>query len=703
MFFEILNKPHKNREESFQSSLFKDIPYLNGGLFSPQKEDYYKSKSEIVNVPDSWLRNLTNLLESYHFTVDENTSFDIDLSIDPEMLGRIFENLLARINPETGETVRKSTGSFYTPREIVDYMVDESLSQYLSNKTHIDQNRLNSLISYNLDDDSLYKFDNIEKINIVKALSKVKILDPACGSGAFPIGILQKIVFILQRIDVDAQFWFENQISNTPPEVRHLIEREFKNKNFDYIRKLGVIRESIFGVDIQPIATEIARLRCFLTLIVDERIVDEKPNRGIYPLPNLDFKFVTANTLINLNISNKARQHQIGFFEDVDNINELKEIRDEYFNSHNSERDSLKLRFSQAQNRMLQNMLTHHRHGFTEITQRLSIWDPFSHKATDWFDSDWFFGLPSFNIVIGNPPYVQLQKNSGLLANIYEAMKFETFNRSGDIYGLFYEQGVNLLSEGGLLCYISSNKWMRTSYGSKLREFFIKFNPVELIDFAGFQVFETAAVDTTILLLQKQNNQNNLKAVHFKNDYSKEMSIRDYFALHETNLTNLDKGTWFIGDSKMIDLKNKIESVGTQLRKWDGLDINYGIKTGANDVFIVDQNFKEKLEDKEPKAYQVVKPLLRGLHTQNYNVNWVNDYLLYIPWHFPLGNTVKKGPLDEAENLFRSNYPVLYEYFLENKDRLLKRNKAETGIRYEWYALQRSGSSYKEDFLKYLP
>src|SRR5260221_8649188 len=245
------------------------------------------------------------------------------------MLGRIFENLLAEINPETGESARKSTGSYYTPRVIVDYMVDESLLLYLKNQTQIDEEKLRTVISYDLHDDEEHPLTEDERERIISALERVKILDPACGSGAFPIGALQKIVFILQQTDPEGQLWFKKQIKNTPPELRRVVEREFAHKNFDYIRKLGIIRENIYGVDIQPIATEISRLRCFLTLVVEERIQEGLENRGIEPLPNLDFKFVTANTLIGL--PGSQVNSQVGLFEDEAGIREHKELRDMIF------------------------------------------------------------------------------------------------------------------------------------------------------------------------------------------------------------------------------------------------------------------------------------------------------------------------------------------------------------------------------------
>jgi type II restriction/modification system DNA methylase subunit YeeA len=212
----------------------------------------------------------------YNFTVDENTSYDVELSIDPEMLGRIFENLLAEINPETGESAKKSTGAFYTPRDIVDYMVDSSLIDYLKTKTEIDENKLRSVISYSYGDNEIKNVSDQEKKDIIDSLYSLTALDPACGSGAFPIGLLQKIVYILQQLDPSAKLWFNKACEGVPFTFRKEIEKKFEAKSLDYIRKLIVIQNSIFGVDIQPIAVEIARIRCFLSLIIEEEVKDSE-------------------------------------------------------------------------------------------------------------------------------------------------------------------------------------------------------------------------------------------------------------------------------------------------------------------------------------------------------------------------------------------------------------------------------------------
>src|SRR2546430_1123486 len=320
--------------------------------------------------------------------------------------------------------IGKNTGSYYTPRVIVDYMVDESLFLYLKNRTQIEEETLRAVISYDLHDDVEYQLTENERERIIIALEKLKILDPACGSGAFPIGALQKIVFILQQADPEGHLWFKKQIKNTSPELRRVVEREFAHKNFDYIRKLGIIRENIYGIDIQPIATEISRLRCFLTLVVDERIQEDLENRGIEPLPNLDFKFVTANSLIGL--PGSQVNSQIGLFEDDAGIRELKELRDSFFNASGTERDQLKFQFVQAQNRMFQRLISEGRRGHADLTAKLTTWDPFSNKSSSWFEPEWVFGVKDgFDILIGNPPYIQLQKLRGNpIQRVYKEQNF---------------------------------------------------------------------------------------------------------------------------------------------------------------------------------------------------------------------------------------------------------------------------------------
>lgn len=505
LFFELLNTNQKNRNDNLLSNLSDQIPYLNGGLFNPHADDHYQfdqkercGKFGNLNIPNEWFVHFFGILNEYNFTVDENTAYDIELSIDPEMLGRIFENLLAEINPETGENAKKSTGSFYTPRDIVDYMVDSSLSSYLVKYTGINQEVINQLISYSKYDDSFELTDD-EKNRIVNALYKVSVLDPACGSGAFPIGMLQKIVYILQEVDPEAKLWFRKATENVGFLMRKEIENKFNAGSLNYIRKLSVIQNSIFGIDIQPIAVEISRLRCFLSLIIEERVYDDEKNRGINPLPNLDFKFIIANSLLPLDDSDQG-----SLFEDVDDIQRLKDVRDEYFNADSERRTELKLQLASIQQEMLLKNIDNYGKNASKKYYQLSSWKPFANEKTDWFDPDWMFGIDSgFDIIIGNPPYINVNDMKDV-SGLYREL-FSTAHGSFDIYVLFFEKAYELLKHDGICCYITSNKYIISDYGTPLRKMISKNCKIEkLVDLSKVKrVFESAAVAPIITLFSK--------------------------------------------------------------------------------------------------------------------------------------------------------------------------------------------------------
>jgi len=259
LFFQVLNKKLNDRHKNYKAEGWGKIPFLNGGLFTPHSDDYYDpddclgiSPRGDIKVPDEWLRELLEIFERYNFTIDENTPVDIEISIDPEMLGRIFENLLAMINPETGETARKSTGSYYTPRPIVEYMVDQSIKQYLSSQTKISEKKIDSLLSYSDEAENANLTDK-QSDGLIEALDDLKVLDPACGSGAFPIGVLQKILLVLEKVDPDSTKWKIRLLAKIPnATARKTLAEKLESETWQYIHKLGVIQSSIYGVDIQP-------------------------------------------------------------------------------------------------------------------------------------------------------------------------------------------------------------------------------------------------------------------------------------------------------------------------------------------------------------------------------------------------------------------------------------------------------------------
>lgn len=518
LFFELLNtNPNRRKGKFAQENTYIQIPYLNGGLFSPHSDDHYKFSHElqtgeygVVTISNNWFNHFYDVLSQYNFTVDENTSYDIELSIDPEMLGRIFENLLAEINPETGENAKKSTGSFYTPRDIVDYMVDSSILEHLKEKTGIDEVKLRALISYGKEDDDLAVFSKIEKKAIINTLYSVTVLDPACGSGAFPIGMLQKIVYILQEIDPEANLWFDKATENISFLMKKEFEKKFNAGSLDYIRKLTVIQNSIFGVDIQPIAVEIARLRCFLSLVIEEKVYDEEFNRGINPLPNLDFKFIIANTLVTLphesDYDDKVAKGQLSLFERQDHIAQLKAVREEYFSTNDVEsKNELKLVFSEIQKAMFQETLNNSKNASAQY-QALFQWAPFSNKLTDWFDPEWMFGVKDgFDIVIGNPPYIDSEtmvKTMPQKRELY-SKKYTCARGNWDIYVIFIEKGIELARKNGVVTYIIPNKLIAAPYAKSVRKHMSTLQIRELRNYSSVKVFESAAVYPFVFLLNK--------------------------------------------------------------------------------------------------------------------------------------------------------------------------------------------------------
>ena len=648
LFFEVMNKKHEDREPDIKANRsFENIPFLNGGLFDySAHNDYYKPYGEDSEqrysfnliILDEWFIELFKLFELYNFTIDENTPVDIDISVDPEMLGRIFENLLAKINPETEDTARKSSGSFYTPREIVEYMVDESLLEHILSKfgdRDKYEPKLRKLLDYSEDDG--YDFTPAEKRIINDSLDDLKILDPACGSGAFPMGILQKMFLIRQKLAPDLRSWIDKQLRGIKnPVLRKDAEKKYEYENSSYLYKVFAILKSIYGVDIQPLAVEISKLRFFLTLIVDQMIDDSKPNRGVSSLPNLAFKFIAANSLIRLKESRNGYEIREAVVQDWTYLNSeshfdgLNVLREEYFATDSIEEkvkisEEFKKRQKLLANEIIDNQLTD-----TNII-KITNWNPFSDEPTDWFEPKWMFGIENgFDIVIGNPPYIQLQSNGGLLARKYEDEDYQTFARTGDIYCLFYERGLSLAKKNGLLCYITSNKWMRTDYGRKLRNYLSYYNPLLLIDLGG-NVFKEATVDTNIILIRNKYKQgHSFKALDISNEKEKK-----HFNLYNNwaTITDISEDTWKILPGLAHSILNKIEKYGKPLHKWD-IAINCGIKTGYNEAFIIDSDAKDEILNKctdtaeRDRTEKLIRPVLRGRDIKRYSIDWQDLWLI---------------------------------------------------------------------------
>lgn len=318
-------------------------------------------------------------------------------------------------------------------------------------------------------------------------------------------------------------------------------------------------------------------------------------------------------------------------------------------------------------------------------------------KAFNWQEQfPKVFEKGGFDVVIGNPPYVQLQ-SMGAMSDAYAQCGYETYNRMADLYCLFYEQGCRLLKESCLLGFIASNKWLKINYGEPLRKYLVsKMNPLLLVDFPGVPVFEDATVDPQILIVRKQQYAGKTQACAVK---SRIESLSEYVPEHTMEI-NFSSEPWAIRDMRVTDILKKLDSLGEALKDLP-ISINYGIKTGYNDAFFIDGETRESLIKESSSSAEMIRPLLRGRDIVPWRVEAKNQYIIFVPWHFPLHlDSSIQGCSQEAEEAFTNQYPAVYNHLLKHKDKLSARNKAETGIRYEWYASQRWGADYYKDFAK---
>jgi len=620
LFFETLNTPIKQRKKEYQIPLWSQMPFLNGGLFTPEYHDYYQIDQlgiskyiNILKVPDNWLKELFNIFEIYNFTIDENTPVDVELSIEPEMLGRIFENLLAEINPETGNSARKSTGSYYTPRPIVEYMVDESLKQYLLSKTNLDENKISSLLAYEEEEVGL---NESEKDAVLDVLDVIKIIDPACGSGAFPMGILQKMLLILQKIDPDSKKWLSKKVSRIESSiVRKELQKKIEAGNWNYIHKLGIIQNSIYGVDIQSIAVDISKLRFFLSLIVDEKVDDLKENRGVESLPNLEFKFVCANSLIGL----PKKNSQTELFEVDDDIKELKRLREEYFRSYGDEKVLIENKFKSIQNKMFTSSLEWLKCGGGDSqTAKLSQWNPFSNEPCEWFDSDWMFGVKDgFNIVIANPPYVQIKQIPWANRKIFED-KFVSAVGRFNLFYFFIELSNKLARKSGISAFIVPDRLLLNTQCDRLRRWLLTDQTIIEIDSFAEGVFE-AIIDSIIIIYTNTKNCN--KEILAKNKVPLENLKRAVSnTIPISYFLNSPNSQFDLSYSPIkADLLTKMKLLTVPLG--DIGDVKDGIIQGK----VADKLFLKKPVDTQSK------PLLFGEDINRFNISFNNNWVNYKP------------------------------------------------------------------------
>jgi len=648
LFFDVFNTPPNERKKDLPD-LIRQYPFLNGGLFEPQSHDYKGNWA--LTIPNEWFRNFFgDTLERYNFTVDENSASSSEIAIDPEMLGRIFENLLAEQNPETGESARKATGSYYTPREIVDFMAEESLIAYLKTSyapsPHPGEGKgeggFDPFIEDFVHTGTLPDTLKPNSKELFDKLNVIKVLDPACGSGAFPISMLQKLVGLKQELDP---------------------------KTSPYDLKLKTIEKSIYGVDIQPMATELSRLRCWLSLIVDE---DPK---NIKPLPNLDFKFVTANSLIDLGYDefiNKVKTGKIGslFLKDfIKGLDALKAVRQKYFEPslHQREKDKLKKEFTSISNELFKLSLDLIKQKLldTDFANKITGWDPFDDsKPAPFFNKSWMFGVENgFDVVIGNPPYLGFQGIDKSFKKLLQK-QFVTAEGKFDLYIPFIEKGYYLLKENAFFVFICPTGFTKRNHGNSIRKFLQEKTVLkELVDFEHTQMFDQATNYTGVFSFVKATSKfNKLK---YRNGFSEEPLL--------INQDGLSDSPWIF--SKSLD-SSVIAKMQHYSKLGDITKISEGVVTGLNTLYLLKENTIK--ENKFETTYFV--PCYRGKDIDRYYLKEFSEYLFY-PYKLVGGKTL---PIDESE--LNQNCPRFITYLKENIN-LINKRKYFVESSKNWYEL----------------
>ena len=664
-------KNYFKEPDTFLNMVNEVVPFLNGGLFECLDDKENKvyidgfsdnmSKTEgLTNqliVPDylffgreekadlsgdygiknkgtkeAAVKGLINILKSYKFTIDENTPIEEDVALDPELLGKVFENLLASYNPETKTTARKQTGSFYTPREIVNYMVDESLIAHIKNSVtnwNMDEkeldDKLHRLVSYEPDN----PFENNASLlkEIIHSLDNCKIIDPACGSGAFPMGILQKMVHILQKADPVNTYWQELQLEKAQKATEGVFSVKDKKEreqllleineafdetvnNPDYARKLFLIENCIYGVDIQPIAAQISKLRFFISLVVEQKVNKDKDNFGIRPLPNLETKFVTANTLIGI----EKPEGDLFYTEEVQvKEAELKAIRHKLFGAKTK---TTKVKY-RKKDEELRNEIADilKREGLpVDSAQQLASWDPYDQNGVSpFFDPEWMFDVKDgFDVVIGNPPYVNFANLSVSERKIYKRLFTVTKNKT-DLYAFFIEKGSDLVSQNGILSYIISHTWKATDSFTPLRKLIFKRFYFQSIVDLNFGVFEAVVKPVVIVLKRKKDlSSNHHKEINIFDENFKLVNTIKHSEVLESPIFELDT----LNTKIQKDIFKKIEVNGIPIKEI--IEFSRGIKTSDDTRFIV-SNPQNKIE---------YKKVFRGKNIKEFHINWDGEYNL---------------------------------------------------------------------------
>jgi len=669
LFYEALAK-ERNNENSFYNRFNCRIPFLNGGLFEAE----YDWKNANISIPENLFRNseknkagdigtgILDVFDRYNFTIKEDEPLDKEVAVDPEMLGKVFENMLDIVE-------RKSKGAFYTPREIVHYMCQESLIHYLDNslESKVAKADIETYIRkghFALEHDQRvvnkgketkdYKYIIPESIRknadlIDKMLTEIRICDPAIGSGAFPVGLLQELVNA--QLVIKPHFskeYFAEKLKKNGIDSNNSNNSESR---YVYRLKRHIIQESIYGVDIDASAIDIARLRLWLSLVVDEDDLDP-----IETLPNLDYKIVCGNSVIGM---------PENAMHDLNVEKEMEGLKQKFYNETN-----------EAKRKELRTQIN------SKIRELLDSAETFAGYKID-FDFKLFFSevwheKGGFDVVIGNPPYVE-QRKIKMFRQIFQQL-YESYTGMADLYVYFYEKGIKILNKKGFQTLITSNKFIKTGYGIKLREFLVKRTICEITDFSEVHVFK-ALVSSCIFSTKEFPRLSNLKFTNITNGLKGYASLSQFVNINHLTipLSNLKPEIWLLDDPIKIKLKSNIEFGSKKVKNINGVRLNRGITTGHNPTFLISEDKKNALLNEDAKAGALIKPLLQGRNIKKWKYNYTNEYLIFAHRSYQI-----------------ENYSSIYKWLLENKNELENRqNVIRDGEL--WWQIPYS-VAYKDDF-----
>ena len=772
LFFQVLAKRVAERPESINMKYGK-VPYLNSSLFeisSLERQTIRISNLENNELPlfagtvlkDGskprykqlpTLRYLLEFLDAYDFASEgsEEVQEQSKTLINASVLGLIFE----KINGH-------KDGSVFTPGAVTMYMSREAIQQTVVR-------RFNEEMNWTCNDYDALKnkdIDDIVQANVI--IDSLRICDPAVGSGHFLVSVLNEIIRTKYDLGIlvdSSGKRIKKQDYSIDIENDELLVSDEDGNPFSYVpgnaesqriqetlfnEKRKIIENCLFGVDLNPNAVNICRLRLWIELLKNAYYTKESGFTELETLPNIDINIKVGNSLLHRfdlsqDISGILRKNGISIGDYCKAVNDYK-------NAHSKEekktlvdylkqikgnlrtqigQNDPKLKEKQRLESELNDLLAPQLFEISKKEQaardkkakdlqgkiaKLQKEIDEIHDNKVFVDAfEWRIEFPEvldengkfigFDCVIGNPPYIQLQK-MGTDADALQKMDYQTYERTGDIYCLFYEMGMALLKPNALLSFITSNKWMRAGYGESLRSWLTAHYDVSLlIDFAGYQVFDSATVDVNIMNILNSNHLSDCKACAVDKNEFDINKMSDYVQT-KTVVTSFSSEPWTILSDVELSIKKKVEVYGKQLKDWE-IQINYGIKTGFNDAFIINTQERDVIltrcanEEEKVRTAAIIRPILRGRDIKRYNYDWEDRWLIWIPWHFPMHmDSSIQGASAEAEKSFVSLYPSVYQHLVKFKEPLSKRNVAETGIRYEWYALQRWGANYWDEFSK---